>query len=259
MSSSGRLSRSAGPRALVGHLGLLLAVGCSGDDASTPEGSTGVSGEIVVFAAASLTEAFTVEHPSASVTFNFAASSELVAQIVEGVPADVFASADPANMDRLAEAGAAADEPVVVATNRSQIIVAPGNPLGITGVADLTDDELVLVTCAPQVPCGSYAAQIFENAGVAPTSDSYEESVKAVVTKVVLGEADAGIAYATDVIAAGDDADGVEIPAAVNVVAEYPIAPTTESTNPIGGQAFVEFVLGAAGQVILAEHGFSPS
>jgi len=251
-STSGWLGRRAGVVAVA----LLVAACGSADDAD--------SGEIVVFAAASLTEAFTELgnafgelDPDGSVTFSFAASSELVAQITEGAPADVFASADLANMDRLADAGATDGVPVVFASNRSEIVVAPGNPLGITGVGDLADDDLVLVTCAPEVPCGSYAAEIFANAGVSPTPDSYEENVKAVVSKVVLGEADAGIAYATDVRAAGDAAAGVEIPADLNVVAEYPIALTAEAANPAGGRAFVDFVLSDAGQAILADHGFS--
>lgn len=222
------------------------------------------SGEVVVFAAASLTEAFTevgdaftAANPDASVTFNFAASSELVAQIIEGAPADVYASADLNNMAKLTDAAANAEEPVVFANNLPEIIVAPGNPLGITGVEDLANDDLILVTCAPEVPCGTYATQIFDNAGIIANPDSFEENVKAVVTKVRLGEADAGIAYATDVTAAGDDADGVDIPAELNVVAEYPIAVTTEGPNPDGGQAFIDFVVSHAGQAILATSGFS--
>jgi molybdate transport system substrate-binding protein len=113
------------------------------------------------------------------------------------------------------------------------------------------------VTCAPQVPCGTYANQIFESAGITVTPDSFEENVKAVVTKVTLGEADAGIAYATDVMAAGDDADGVEIPADINVVANYPIAVTAEAGNGDGGRAFVDFVTSDAGQEILTKYGFT--
>ena len=244
----------------------LVAVSCGGGDDATVPASTGgsVSGEVVVFATASLTEAFTdlgdafVETTAdASTTFNFAASSELVAQIIEGAPADVYASADLANMARLVDAEANADEPAVFAANLSQIIVAETNPLGITGVEDLADDDLIVVTCAPVVPCGSYAAQIFENAGVTVHPDSFEENANAVVTKVTLGEADAGIAYATDVKAAGDGADGVEIPADLNVVAEYPIVLTTGAPNPDGGRAFIDFVLSDAGQAILAGYGFA--
>jgi molybdate transport system substrate-binding protein len=247
----------------------LVIVGCGNDDtstSSTPDAAGGaVSGEVVVFAAASLTGAFTelgnafVEaHPDAAVTFNFAASSELVAQIIEGAPADVYASADLASMSRLTDADAAVGLPAVLAGNRSEIVVAPGNPLGIGGVADLAEGDLIVVTCAPQVPCGEYAARIFENAGVTVTPDSYEENVKAVVTKVSLGEADAGIAYRTDVAAADGAVTGVEIPADLNVVARYPIVLTSESTNPDGGRAFIDLVLGDVGQAILSRFGFSP-
>ncbi|MGE5210019.1 MAG: molybdate ABC transporter substrate-binding protein [Acidobacteriota bacterium] len=271
-----RTSSGARPtRFLVASLAILglVAVSCGSDDAANDQPSatdapdtaeSAASGEVVVFAAASLTGAFTelgdafmAANPEASVTFNFAASSELVAQIVEGAPADVFASADLNNMTKLTDADASAGEPVVIANNLSEIIVAPGNPLGITGVEDLANDDLILVVCAPEVPCGTYATQIFENAGVTVNPDSFEENVNAVVTKVALGEADAGIAYATDVTAAGDDADGVEIPAELNVVAEYPIAVTAEAPNPDGGQAFVDFVVSADGQEILASYGFS--
>jgi molybdate transport system substrate-binding protein len=222
-----------------------------------------VSGDVTVFAAASLTAAFTeigeafiVENPDANVTFNFAASSELVTQIGEGAPADVFASADLSSMTKLTDAGNNAAEPVVFATNLAEIIVAPGNPEGITGVADLANQDLIVVQCAPEVPCGRYAEQIVANAGVTVTPKSFEQNVKAVVTKVTLGEADAGIVYTTDVTAAGADADGVEIPADINVVAQYPIAVTTQAPNAQGAQAFIDFVTGEQGQTILASSGF---
>jgi molybdate transport system substrate-binding protein len=222
------------------------------------------SGRTTVFAAASLTEAFgeigdafSAANPDAEVTFNFAASSELATQILQGAPADVYASADPDNMVKLIDAGDTAGEPQVFTTNRSEIVVEPGNPLGISGVADLSDPDLIVVTCAPEVPCGSYAADVFDRAGVEVTPDSYEANVKAVVTKVELGEADAGIAYTTDVIAAGEAVDGVRIPAGLDVVAEYPITVTASAPNPAGGRAFVEFVLGTTGQSILADHGFT--
>ncbi len=249
------------PRRLLSAVALLVVLGasCGSDDSD----SAAVSGDVTVFAAASLTAAFTeigdafkVEYPDANVTFNFAASSELVTQIGEGAPADVFASADQSNMTKLTDAGNNASEPVVFATNLAEIIVGPGNPKGITGVADLANEDLIVVVCAPEVPCGKYAAQIFDNAGVAVTPKSFDENVKAVVTKVTLGEADAGIAYTTDVTAAGDDAEGVEIPAGINVVAEYPIALTKEAPNAEGAQAFVDFVNSEQGQTILSSYGF---
>ncbi len=216
-----------------------------------------------MFAAASLTEsftavgeAFTEANPDAKATFSFDASSALVQQITEGAPADVFASADTANMDKLTEPGLNGTEPVIFATNLLTIIVAPGNPKGITGVADLESADIKTVICAAEVPCGRYAAQIFETAGVTVTPVSLEQNVRGVVTKVTAGEADAGIVYVTDVTAAGDAADMVEIPEDINVVAEYPIASVKASKNQEVDQAFIDFLLGEDGQAIMAEYGF---
>lgn len=256
----------------VAVLGLVGAA-CGSDEGgstATKPASTGVgtamsaaTGDLRVFAAASLTaafteigEAFTASNPEVKVTFNFAGSSDLVAQIGEGAPADVYASADLSNMAKLTDAGNSAGAPEVFANNVAEIIVEPGNPKGITGVDDLTNDDLIVVQCAAEVPCGKYAAKIFENAGITVSPKSFEENVKSVVTKVTLGEADAGIVYRTDVIAAGAAADGVEIPDDLNVTAEYPIAVTIEAKNPNGAQAFIDFVLGATGQEILASYGF---
>jgi len=223
-----------------------------------------VTGDINVFAAASLTgsfteigAAFTVEHPDANVVFNFAGSSDLVAQINEGAPADVFASADQNNMTKLTDAAGNAGDPIVFARNSLQIAVEPGNPNGITGVADLADPDLVIVTTDPEVPIGRYTEEVFTNAGVAVTPASFEADVKAVLNKVVLGEADAGVVYSTDVEAAGDTVTGVEIPADVNVTPEYPIVATAAAPNAAGAAAFTGFVLGVAGQEILQSYGFS--
>ena len=156
--------------------------------------------------------------------FSFDASSALVTQIIEGAPADVFASADTANMDKLTAEELNGTDPVVFATNLLTIIVPAGNPAGVTGVEDLANPDLKVVLCAEEVPCGNYANQILDSAGVEVTPVSLEENVRGVVTKVTSGEADAGIVYVTDVTAAGDAAEGVEIPEDINVVAEYPIA-----------------------------------
>jgi molybdate transport system substrate-binding protein len=222
-----------------------------------------VSGDITVFAAASLTDsftavgkAFTAANPDAKATFSYDASSALVQQITQGAPADVFASADTANMDKLTAASLNGTEPVIFATNVLQIIVAPGNPKGITGVADLANPALKVVVCAPEVPCGAYAKQIFDNAGVTVTPVSLEQNVKGVVTKVTAGEADAGIVYTTDVTAAGTKAAGVDIPEDINVVATYPIATVKTSTNQDVDQAFIDFLLGDDGQAIMAKYGF---
>jgi molybdate transport system substrate-binding protein len=236
------------------------ATGAPTTDAATTDA---ISGDINVFAAASLTAAYTEigdafmgEHPGVDVTFNFAASSDLVSQINEGAPADVFASADQANMAKLTDAGGNAGEPRIFATNSLQIIVEPGNPKAITDVADLAASDVLYVTCAPEVPIGKYAAQVLERAGVTATPVSLEENVKGIVTKVTLGEADAGIVYRTDVTAAGAEAEGVDIPTDINVEASYPIVATAEAPNPEGAAAFVDFVLSDQGQKILDSYGF---
>jgi molybdate transport system substrate-binding protein len=215
---------------------------------------------VTVFAAASMTDvfgelgdAFRAANPDTDLVLSFASSSDLARQIIEGAPADVFVSADLANMAKVTDADAASGQPVVFATNRVAIIVEPGNPLDIGEVADLADADLVLVLCAPEVPCGSYAEQVVANAGVTVTPDSLEENVKAVVAKVTLGEADAGIVYATDVLAAGDRATGVEITDELNVVAEYPIVAVSDDA---AAASFVDFVVGPTGRTILDRYGF---
>jgi molybdate transport system substrate-binding protein len=253
-------------RRLIAAVALLgIAVASCGTDSSSVPGTTAsrVSGDVVVFAASSLTEAFTemgaaftAANPAAKVTFNFGGSGDLVAQIGEGAPADVFASADEANMTKLTDAGENAGSPVPIAKNTFEIIVEKGNPKAVTGVADLAKPDLLVVLCADTVPCGKGAAKILANAGITVTPKSLEEKVKGVVTKVTAGEADAGIVYVTDVKAAGDNAEGVEIPADLNVTSNYPIAVTKAAPNPRAAQAFVDFVASAAGQAILAEFGF---
>jgi molybdate transport system substrate-binding protein len=252
-------------RVLALFVGAASVVAVSASAHATTEPVASAEGDIVVFAAASLTDAFTAigdafesEHPDVDVTFNFAASSDLVTQIEEGAPADVFASADQRNMDKLVEAERAAADPATFASNSLAIIVEAGNPHGIASVDDLADPDLIVVTCDPEVPIGRYTEQVFEAAGIEVTPDSFEENVRGIVTKVVEGEADAGLVYVTDVLAAGESAEGVDIPADVNVVAAYPIAPVTDGPNPDGGAAFTEFVLSDDGQTILAEFGFGP-
>ncbi len=216
-----------------------------------------------MFAASSLTDAFTeigaaftAAHPDAHVRFNFAGSSDLVTQIDQGAPADVFVSADESNMAKLVDAGGQAADPVVIARNSFEIIVEAGNPQHISGVADLADPSLLVVLCAPDVPCGKGAATILSNAGVQVTPKSLETKVKGVVTKVTAGEADAGIVFVTDVSAAGSDAEGVPIPDDINVVSKYPIVVTKHAPNPDAAAAFVAFVASDPAQAILARYGF---
>jgi molybdate transport system substrate-binding protein len=223
---------------------------CSGSDDDTAT--------VTVFAAASLTSSFTdievafeAAHPDIDVVMSFAASSELATQIAEGAPADVFASADEKNIDKVA---AEIDgDRATFATNRLQIVTESGNPLGISSLADLADPSVLFVTCAPDVPIGAYTVEALAKAGVNVSPVSFEESVKGIVTKVTTGEADAGIVYATDVTAAGSAATGVDIPDEFNVIATYPI--TRVSTND-AATTFIEFVLSADGQAILEDFGF---
>jgi molybdate transport system substrate-binding protein len=235
----------------------VVASSCGGS-----RGGNAGARQVTVLAAASLrsafaeiAEGFSAVNSELEVELSFGGSSELATQIEQGAPADVFASADLVNMARVVEAGDAAD-PDVFATNAAEIIVEAGNPEAIATVADLADPDLVVVQCAPEVPCGRYAAEVLENADVAVTPRSLETSVSGVVTKVTAGEADAGIVYRTDVLAAGDRASGVKVPDDINVVAEYPIATLRRGPNPTGAQAFVDFVLGSEGQAILARYGF---
>ena len=201
-------------------------------------------------------EAFSAAEPGATVTFNFAGSGDLVTQITEGAPADVFASADDSNMTKILDAGANAGDPVQIARNTFEIIVEKGNPEGIDALDDLANPDLAVVLCADTVPCGKGAAAILDAAGVEVTPKSFEDKVKGVVTKVAAGEADAGIVFVTDVDAAGDSAAGVEIPADVNQISNYPIVVTEDAPNPETAQAFIDFVASDAGQAILAAHGF---
>jgi molybdate transport system substrate-binding protein len=247
----------------------LVVAGCGDDSseaASTTIGAPKVTGDITVLAAASLTDsfkelgaAFEAANPGSNVTFSFAASSSLVTQINQGAPADVFASADTANMDKLTAANGAgvAAAPVTFATNKLQIIAGKGNPKGITAVADLAKTGLIYVTAAPEVPIGAYAKQVLDKAKVTVPPKSLEVDVKSIVNKVMLGEADAGIVYATDVKAAGDKAVGVVIPDELNVLATYPIAVTKATKNATAATAFAAFVVGTQGQTILAKNGFA--
>ena len=244
----------------------LPAAACGDDSSPTATSSNSNAGEITVLAAASLTDAFKelgaafqTANPATRVTFSFGASSTLVTQINQGAPADVFASADLANMDKLTGAGGAgaAGAPTAFATNKLQIIVGKGNPRGIAGPTDLAKAGVIYVTAAPEVPIGKYAQQVLDKAKVAVTPKSLEADVRAVVNKVTLGEADAGIVYATDVKAAGDKAVGVTIPDDVNVLATYPIAVTKATKNAPVANAFIAYVISAPGQAILAKFGFA--
>lgn len=215
---------------------------------------------VVVLAASSLNDAFGVveagyesAHPGVDVVVSFGGSSSLAAQVEQGAPADVFASADLATMDRLAaDTSDTAEldlEPTVFARNRLVIAVAPGNPVGIRGLADLARDDVIVVLAAPEVPAGAYAAQVLAAAGLNVEPASFEQNVRSVASKVALGEADAGIVYVTDVASRADRLESVSIP--TELVAEYPIVALTAR-----GADFVDFVTGPAGRSALLDAGF---
>ena len=236
--------------------------GSGGNATASASSSPSVSGDITVLAAASLTESFTTlgsqfeaAHPGVTVTFGFAGSSALVTQITSGAPADVFASASGKNMDQVVAAGAAAD-PRVFAKNAMEIAVPPTNPGQVTGLDSLADADVKTALCQAQVPCGAAAEKVFANAGLTVTPVTLEPDVKSVLSKVQLGEVDAGVVYVTDVLAAGDKVTGVEIPADVNASTSYPIATLTKSANAATAAAFVDYVLSPAGAAVLAAAGF---
>jgi len=253
----------------VGMLVLVLATACAQSPAArsaTPRTATGdtagtaIAGDVTVFAAASLTDAFErigqvfeARHPDATVRFNFAGSQRLAAQIVEGAPADVFASADARQM----EAVEAANAPVTFAGNVLQIVVEPGNPRDVTELGDLGDRDITVVLAADEVPAGRYARQALDAAGVTVAPVSLETDVRAVLSKVALGEADAGIVYASDVAAAGDAVTGIAIARDHNPAAAYPAAVLEGAPNPAGGQAFLDLLTSPEGQRVLRDAGFS--
>ncbi|BBX03066.1 molybdate ABC transporter substrate-binding protein [Mycolicibacterium moriokaense] len=227
--------------------------------------SSNKSGEhIMVFAAASLKSTFTeigeqfiADNPGVSVEFNFAGSSDLVTQLTQGAQADVFASADTKNMDKAAEAGLFAGDPVNFASNTLTIAVAPGNPKQIRSFRDLTKPTLSVVVCAPQVPCGSATKKVEDAVGVTLTPVSEESSVTDVLNKVTSGQADAGLVYVTDAIAAGDEVTGVPFPESADAVNTYPIAVLKSSEHQELARKFIDAVTGDAGQHTLSVAGFA--
>ena len=238
--------------------GAMLLAGCGGgaeDPADDPV-------TLQVFAAASLQEPFEelgeqfeAEHEDVTVEFSFAGSSTLVEQNKQRAPADVFASADTKNMDKLTEAGLEAVDPVDFTTNTLMIAVPAGNPAGVTDLASLTG-ALNLVVCAPEVPCGAATATVEEAAGLEFAPVSEEQSVTDVLNKVTSGEADAGLVYVTDVEKAGDAVEGIEFPESQEAVNTYPITTVDGAANPELGQEFVDLVTGEQGQETLAGYGF---
>lgn len=244
----------------VAVVAVVVTAGC----ASSKNGESGSSstGSITVYAASSLTGAFTQiaaafekANPGVQVKLNFGASSTLATSIANGAPADVFASASTKNMASAVQAGDASN-PVNFVKNVMEIAVALGNPAHVSGVRDLARPSVKVALCEPTVPCGAVAAQVFKNAGVTVHAVSLEQDVKATLAKVELGEVDAGVVYVTDVRAAGNKVVGVPIPDALNASTEYPIAALTHSAHAALAQGFVAFVTSAAGQAVLQAAGF---
>jgi molybdate transport system substrate-binding protein len=249
-----------------------ILAGCTGVSSAARSGP----GTLTVFAASSLTEAFSEigasferANPGADVTFSFASSRTLRTQIGAGAPADVFASASMPEMESLGRAGmVAAGSPRVFLTNRLVVILPSTNPAGIQGLQDLSRPGLKLVLAAEEAPVGNYSRQALQqgNAGLGPEYSrqvlanvvSNEDNVKKVVAKVQLGEADAAIVYASDAVAA-PDLKRIEIPAHMNITAQYPIAALSDSDQATLARRFVEHVLSPAGQAILGNWGFGPA
>ena len=249
------------PRGLSILFATLIALAaCSSDEPSEDAGNESTEpSSITIFAAASLTdafgdigEAFMETNENVEVKFNFLASSDLANHIIIGAPADVFASADETNMDNVVAEELATD-PVVFVENRLSIAVQQGNPKSIATLEDLENHDLVVALCNEECPAGRYALEIFDNAGVTVEPDSLEADVRGVLTRVGLGEADAGLVYVTD-IAADPEVEGVDIPEDVNVIATYPIAPIEGA--PQAAADFVDFVLSESGRQILSDYGF---
>jgi len=241
--------------------GIALLAGCA---APTPEATAPdtLSGTITILAAASLTESldelaarFEAAHPDVDVVISYGGSSALAEQIISGSPADIFFSANESTMTTVTDAGLTVD-PTVLLTNVLEIAVPAGNPGGVTGLADFADADLTIALCDPAVPCGSAAEKLFAATGITPSVDTLEEDVKAALTKVALGEVDAALVYVTDVKAAGDEVEGIEVPEAAEAVNAYPISLLTDAADADLAQAFIDFVSSAEGLEVFTDAGF---
>lgn len=239
--------------------GIALLAGCA---APAPAAEDALGGTVTILAAASLTgvfdelaERFAAEHPGVEIVLSYGGSSALAEQILSGAPVDVFAAADESAMATVTDAGLTVD-PVLFATNTLELVVPAGNPGGVAGLGDLADPDLTIALCDPTVPCGSAAVRLLDAAGVVASVDTYEEDVRAAVTKVALGEVDAALVYRTEVIAAGDDVAGIEVPEAAKVVNRYPVSVLVDTRAGDAARAFVDFVLSSTGREVLGDAGF---
>jgi molybdate transport system substrate-binding protein len=241
------------------------AAGSAPDPGATPRAGSAepaLSGELTVYAAASLQTAFDElaaqfeqRHPSLDVQpVTYDGSSTLATQIIEGAPADVFAAADETNMRKVVDAHLAS-APELFATNTLTLVVPAGDPGGVDALDDLADPDLTVVLCAAEVPCGAASATLLSQAGVKPRVDSFEQNVTAVLTKVATGEADAGLVYVTDA-ATTSAVEAIEVDGGEDVVNRYPIVAVEDAANPRAADAFVRFVLGDDGRRVLSAAGF---
>ena len=251
--------------AAIGAASAVLLTGCGSGGTSAPATQAAAPQTLTVLAAASLTETFNAlgkqfetDHPGVSVKFNYAGSSDLAQQIVNGAPADVFASASDATMKTVTDAKLTAAKPVTFAKNVLQIATPPGNPRKIATFADLAKPDVKVVVCAPQVPCGAAAQKIEKATGVTLKPVSEEADVKSTLGKVTSGDADAGLVYVTDVSAAGAQVQGVSFPEAGQATTNYPIAVLKDAPQAELAQQFVDVVTGADGQQALKAAGFGP-
>jgi molybdate transport system substrate-binding protein len=254
----------AAAAAVVAFLPLLGVAGCaSAVPGTTPASSDDSDDQVVVFAAASLAQVFELladefeaDNPGADIVISYGGSSALAEQIIGGAPAAIFAAASTATMQSVVDAGLAWGEPVVFARNALEIAVPPGNPAGVTGLADLADPGLTIALCSPEVPCGAASAEAFESAGITPAPDTLELDVTAVVTRVRLGDVDAGLVYRTDVIAAAPEVEGIELSDAEQVLTDDVIVALESAGATATAQAFLSFLLSDHAREVLLDAGF---
>ncbi|MET7290470.1 molybdate ABC transporter substrate-binding protein [Streptomyces sp. NPDC005573] len=259
----------------VGAVALMALSACSSNnDSSSPKSdksdtaasssaSPKLSGDVTVFAAASLKESFTTlgkqfeqQHPGTKVSFNFGGSDALAASITSGAPADVFAAASPKTMKIVTDKGDATGTPATFVRNQLEIATLPGNPDKVASLKDLTKSDMKVVLCDKTVPCGAAAQKALDASHLKLTPASYEQDVKSALNKVELKEADAAVVYKTDVKAAGDKVEGVEFPESANAINDYPIALLKDSKNTETAKAFIALVQSADGQKVLNQAGF---
>jgi len=262
-----RLTASALALALAGALpaacSSAAAPAASSSSPAAASSAPAITGTVTVFAAASLQKTFTSlattfehDHPGVTVKFSFGGSDTLAAQITQGAPADVFASANTSTMQTVEKAGDTTGTPTVFVKNTLEIATAPGNPKNIKTLADLTKPGIKVALCAKTVPCGSAAVKALAAAKVSLTPVTYETDVTSALTKVELGEVDAALVYHSDILGADGKVDGVVFSTASDAVNSYPIDELKGAPNPSAAAAFVAFILSSSSQQVLLAAGF---